>query len=220
LKSAEMQGRLITIGSGGGTIHFPYVSPDPVCEYSEPRLFEYAFPWLFPGGTGGYMSGPNPKPNISVWLQKMAQYKDGRFDHDRLWSFFALNYATRQLNQSKGNFFVKTFFEQGPKTLEDLQEQVSGGRLEWLDRITYFSQCVTGSSAYWRSKRREVFAWINYHVEKGNGLPNFFITLSCAEYHWNDIERLINDRCRIAGTKLPDFSKGKMISQNEVIRIE
>jgi hypothetical protein len=31
---------------------------------------EYAFPWLFPGGTGGYMSGWNPKPNLKDWLNR------------------------------------------------------------------------------------------------------------------------------------------------------
>ena len=212
LRQAEMQGKMLAIDEAGTAIHFPYVSPEPISEYNEKNLFAYAFPWLFPGGTGGYLSGPNPKPHLKDWLKKMSHYKDGRFDHDRLWSFFALNFATRHNNQSSGNFFVKSFFQNGPQTLEELQEQVSGGHLEWLDRICYFSQCVPGSSAYWRSRRREVFAWINYHVQKGNGTPTFFITLSCAEYHWNDIERLIVDRCNTAGIDPPDFSKGKFNS--------
>jgi hypothetical protein len=210
VKKAEMQGRLLNIEDGGAVIRFPYVSAEPVCEYSENHLFEYAFPWLFPGGTGGYMSGPNPKPLLKDWLKKTLQYNDGRFDNDRLWAFFALNYSTRHSNNGSGNFFVKSFFKNGPQTLEELQDQVSAGRLEWLDRISYFSGCVVGSSGYWRAKRREVFAWINYHLEKGNGVPTFFITLSCAEYHWKDIERLIQDRCSVAGLPQPDFAAGKL----------
>jgi hypothetical protein len=209
LQSAEMQGRLLCTDSSGSAIHFPYVSSEPVCEYSETYLMECAFPWLFPGGTGGYMSGPAPLPHLKDWLKKMMLYMDGRFDHDRLWAFFALNYATRHSNQSSGSFYVKSFFQDGPKTLEQLQKQVSAGQLEWLDRITYFSQCVTGSAAYWRARKREVFSWISYHADKGNGVPTFFITLSCAEYHWKDIERLIHDKCTVAGINLPDFTKGK-----------
>jgi hypothetical protein len=209
LKNAEVSGRLVDTASN--VIHFPFVSPDPVCEYSEKFFFEYAFPWLFPGGTGGYLSGPNPKPLLRDWMRKMLLYKDGRFDNDRLWAFFALNYTVRHNNQGSGGFFVKTFYEGGPKTLEELQEQVSAGHLEWLDRIAYFSQCVPGSSAYWRARRREVFAWISYHVEKGHGVPTFFITLSCAEYHWKDIERLIVDRCAVGGMQPPDFSKGMVV---------
>jgi hypothetical protein len=170
---------------------------------------EYAFLWLFPGGTGGYMSGCNPKPNLKDWLKMMTLYMDGRLDHDRLWAFFALNYYTRHQNQSSGGFYVNFFFKNGPKTLE----QISEGHLEWLDRITYFSQCVTGSSAYWRARRREVFAWTSYHVETGNGVPTFFITLSCADYHWADIERLINNKGRVSGIDLPDFTKGKSTSK-------
>jgi hypothetical protein len=209
LGKAEMQGRLLDVEDGGKVIRFPYVSAEPVCEYSENHLFEYAFPWLFPGGTGGYLSGPNPKPLLKVWLKKTLQYSDGRFDNDRLWAFFALNFSTRHSNSGSGSFFVKSFFKNGPQTLEELQEQVAAGQLQWLDRISYYSGCVVGSSGYWRTRRREVFAWINYHLEKGNGVPTFFITLSCAEYHWMDIERLIQDRCSIAGLPLPDFAAGK-----------
>jgi Helitron helicase-like domain at N-terminus len=209
LKAAEMKGKLLSTGSLETTIQFPYVSSEPVCEYSEPYLMECAFPWLFPGGSGGFLSGPNPRPDIKVWMQKMLLYMDGRFDQDRLWSFFALNYTTRHTNQGSGSFYVNSFYEHGPKTLEKLQEQVSAGQLEWLNRICYFSQCVTGSASYWRARKREVFSWISYHLEEGNGVPTFFITLSCAEYHWQDIERLIQDKCCIAGIEIPDFTKGK-----------
>jgi hypothetical protein len=36
-------------------------------------------------------------------------------------------------------------------------------------------------------------------VEQGNGAPYLFVTLSCAEYHWQDIEKLLNDRRKIVG---------------------
>jgi hypothetical protein len=209
LISAELQGKMVSIGKDSCVIHFPYVSPEPVSEYSETYLMEYAFPWLFPGGTGGYMSGKAPLPKLKDWLKKMMLYMDGRFDQDRLWAFFALNYSTRHSNQGSGNFFVKSFFENGPKTLDELQKQVSEGKLEWLERITYFSHIVTGSSAFWRARKREVFTWINYHADKGNGVPTFFITLSCAEYHWMDIEKLIIDKCHVAGIDPPDFTTGK-----------
>jgi len=40
----------------------------------------------------------------------------------------------------------------------------------------------------------------------GNGPPNFFITLSCAEYHWPDIIHLVKDRMTIAENKQFDDS--------------
>ena len=57
------------------TITFPYVSPDPTCEYTDTKLMEKAFPWLFPGGTGGYGTLPTPKPKIHEWLEQIQHYK-------------------------------------------------------------------------------------------------------------------------------------------------
>jgi hypothetical protein len=36
-------------------------------------------------------------------------------------------------------------------------------------------------------------------VEQGNGDPSLFVTFYCAEYHWQDIDKLFNDRRKIAG---------------------
>ena len=52
-----------------------------------------------------------------------------------------------------------------------------------------------------------MYSWINHHVEAGNGPPLFFITLSCAEYMWPDIKRLILDRFAKAGLDVPDLNK-------------
>ena len=59
-------------------------------------------------------------------------------------------------------------------------------------KASHYGNRVIGSSAHWRNKKKEVHSWINYNIEKGHGMPSFFITLSCAEYHWPDIKRLIS----------------------------
>ena len=159
------------------------MSPDPCCEYRDRFLFEKAFPCLFPGGTGGFGSIKDSSLKLTDWLAKTMLYKDGRFGKDKMWAFCALNFFARQANQTSGGFFVDSFFKQGPQTLEELQKQVEDGNLSWLNSISYFSHRVTGSSAFWRTRRNEVFHWINYHLEKKHGPPSFFITLSCAEYH-------------------------------------
>jgi hypothetical protein len=33
--------------------------------------------------------------------------------------------------------------------------------------------------------------WINHHIEKRRGLPNIFMTVSCAEYFWPDRKKLL-----------------------------
>lgn len=106
---------------------------------------------------------------------------------------------TRRKNQSSGAFFVKSFFANGPKTLSELKTKLSNGETEWIDRLSYFTKTVVGSSAFWRQKKKEVYSWINYHLDHGNGRPTFFITLSCAEYQWKDVQRLIKERMTLAG---------------------
>ena len=72
-------------------VSWPYVSSDPVREYqSDNFLFERAFPWLFPGGIGGYLSIPLPRPNINIWMERMMRYYDGRFATDPPMVFFCI----------------------------------------------------------------------------------------------------------------------------------
>ena len=116
-----------------------------------------------------------------------------------MWSFYVSNYLTCCRNQMSGAFFVKTFFADGPKTLSDRKQKLSQGDTEWIDQISYFTKTVVGSSSFWRQKKKEVYSWINYHLHKGNGRPTFFITLSCTEYQWKDIQSLIQERMELAG---------------------
>lgn len=189
-------------------IKFPYASPNPINEYDqENSLFTRAFPWLFPGGVGDFGQYRDKKLNVSDWARNMLYYKDGRFAKDRIWCFFGLDFATRKKNQMSGGFFVDGFFKEGPKTLEELQSEIASGNTRWLERLCYYSQRVLGSAGYWRAKRAEVYSWINHHIEAKHGPPTFFITLSCAEYMWPDIKRLIIDRFEVADLDPPDLEK-------------
>jgi len=113
----------------------------------------------------------------------------------------------KEKNQSSGSFFVNKWYNEGEKSLEEIQKELQNGNTSWLDRITYFTQKVRGSPQYWRTRRAEVYTWINHHVNIGNGAPNFFITLSCAEYQWEDIKRLIRDRFQTANLEPPDLDR-------------
>ena len=58
-------------------------------------------------------------------------------------------------------------------------------------------------------------AWISHHVEQNHGPPSFFITLSCAEYHWKDIERLIANHCEKGLLDIPDMKQRQAAIVNE-----
>ena len=199
---------------------FPYVSTDPVDEFDESqKIFCLAFPWLFPGGVGDFNDYRETSISLDDWIDNLLYYYDGRFASDKIWGFYVLNYQARRKNQTSGGFFVDGFYKDGPQNLEDLQEAISNGDNSWIDRITYYSQRVKGSAGYWRAKKAELYSWINYHVEQKNGAPNFFITLSCAEYHWPDIARLIADRFECVGLESPDLDNAytKIINEYTLI---
>lgn len=176
-------------------VQWPSTGPVPINEYSTTRIFVRAFPWLFPGGLGDIKDEPG---DLSDWGQRLLFYEDGRFARDKFFTFFALNYITRHRNAKSGSWFIKGFNRNGPENLEELQQSLKEGKTTFINRLMYFNKCVTGSNSYWYQKRSQVYSWINHHVEAGHGPPNFFITLSCGEYYWPDILRLLRDRMTMA----------------------
>jgi hypothetical protein len=190
------------------TVQFPYVVPDPIDEYDDSiKIFCKAFPWLFPGGRGDFNEFNDQKITLTNWIKRLLQYQDGRFAKDRMWCFYVYDFMIRHKNMTNGAYFVDGFFENGPETLEDLQREIIKGNTSWVDHITYYSNKIVGSTGYWRSKKAEVFSWINHHVEQKHGPPTLFITLSCAEYFWPDVKRLIKERFAIMKQDLPDLDK-------------
>lgn len=178
------------------TVECPSVEQDPISEYSTTRIFARAFPWLFPGGYGDVKDFPG---DMKEWAKVLNYYDDGRFTKDKFWCFFAMNYIIRHRNASSGRWFVNNFTSGLPPTLQDLQESIIAGDNRFVNNLTFYNKRIPGSNPYWISKKAELFTWINHHVRMGRGAPMFFITLSCAEYYWPDLIKLVRERMIIAG---------------------
>lgn len=174
---------------------WPAVSQLPVSEFGSKKIFCMAFPWLFPGGIGDVKDFPG---DMGRWGSMLLHYEDGRFARDKVFCFYALNYITRHRNNSSGKWFIEKFHQNCPETLEDLKAEIEGGNTSFVNNLTFYSQRVKGSTPYWHGKRSELYTWINHHVDAGHGAPMFFITLSCAEFHWADVIRLIQERMKMA----------------------
>ena len=174
---------------------WPAVSKLPVSEFGSKKIFCMAFPWLFPGGIGDIKDFPG---DMGKWGSMLLHYEDGRFARDKVFCFYALNYITRHRNNSSGKWFVEKFHSNCPETLADLKSEIANGNTSFVNNLTYYSQRVKGSTPCWHGKRSELYTWINHHVDSGNGAPMYFITLSCAEFQWVDIIRLIKDRMKMA----------------------
>ena len=180
-------------------VNWPQTSRIAIDEYRN-NVFVNAFPWLYPGGIGD-ICDQHPEQHIeeSQWARTQLRYFDGRFQKDPMWCFYALNFVQRHRNKKSGGFFLKDFVTNKPATLSELIERIEKGDTSFIDQLQYFSGKLEGSDAYWRKMKAELYSWINHHVEKGNGPPSLFMTLSCAEYFWADLQRLIDERCQFRG---------------------
>jgi hypothetical protein len=125
---------------------------------------------------------------------------DGRFAKDKTWCFYALNYAECRRNTTQDQWLVNSLLhtEEIP-CIDSLKEKLKNNDTKFIEKLQYFAQCLPGSDSYWINKRADLISWIGRHVEQGSGDPSLFVTLSCADYHWQDIEKLLNARRRIAG---------------------
>ncbi len=131
----------------------------------------------------------------------MLFYQDGRFAFDKMFSFFSLNFIMQRKNQDQGRFFMKTFCADCPTSIDEMKERIMAGDTKFLSQIQYFSQNIIGGANYWFQKKQEVHSWIAHHIKKGHGPPTYFITLSCAEYYWPDIMRLLIERLQFTDEK-------------------
>ena len=169
----------------------PFVSPS--------RIFTNAFPWLFPGGIADFRDADREADiDASNWARHLLRQADGRFQRDKLWCFFVYNYCQRHRNNDDGKYFVNTHIYDPPKSLDELKEQLENGETSFVSKLIFYSKRVRGSDSYWRAERAKLYTWISHHIEAGNGPPDVFMTLSCSEYFWPDMLRLLEERIWIA----------------------
>ena len=180
---------------GNPIMNWPKISDTPISEHDPSvKIFCMVYPWLFPGGIGDISCVMDGSMSKDEWAKRMICYEDGRFAADKSFCFYAHNYILRHRNQSQGGFFVNEFDKSCSLSLEELKSEIEKGDQRFIERVSYFSSSITGSNMYWRTHRKKVYSWINQLIEWGKGAPNMFITLSCAEYHWPDIIRLLEER--------------------------
>jgi hypothetical protein len=67
--------------------------------------------------------------------------------------FFALNYIQHHRNTSQSRWFVNDFIGSTPPSLESLQQQIKSWDYIFIDKLMYFGKVVSGSAAFWHSKK-------------------------------------------------------------------
>ena len=192
----ELRNECKHVGKELAAIQFPYVDDKPVNEYNTPRLFADAYPWLFPGGIGDISDKESANEDFSVWCKLLHRWKDGRFMRDDFFTFHIQNFLTRHSNNSFALQFKHHILSDSQISVEDIKDQIKQGDYSFIDKLVHFGGSkVKGSDGFWRNRKHELESWVTEMIQSGNGPPMLFLTLSCAEYWWDDLCELLLERC-------------------------
>lgn len=164
------------------------------------RKLEYSLIFvarLFPGGFGDLSYDVKDQKKKAIqWTSILLHYYDGRFARDPCFTFHILNYIQRHINNRDGIAFIKKHFKDKTPTVEDIRTAVSEGDCSFIGKLQNFAASnIRGSDGWWRKRKYELDDWVSYHQNEGNGPPTLFLTFSCAEYWWKDLEEFLLNRC-------------------------
>ena len=191
-----------------GTVTIPWPTRDniPLSEFTTQHFFTLAFPSLFPYGTGDFhINRERTCLSFSDWAEHLLWYKDGRFAHHPYFKFVVHNMLMRKRALKKSTFIVKQQLGDGHMTVSDLRDQLQAGNKSIAQKIVYFGATLRGTAQYWAERGKEMRALTQFQINKGAGLPTFFTTGSCAEYHFKPLKRLIGLYLFAITGEMPDL---------------
>ena len=200
-----------------GTITIPWPSRGdvPVSEFTTAYFFTLAFPCLFPYGEGDYhINRSRTCESMKDWAQHLLWYKDGRFAHHPYFKFVVHNMISRSDAIKRSMFIVQQQLGDGHLTVADLKLKLQEGDESFIKKILYFGASLRGTSQYWSQKSKELRSLIQFKINEGSGLPSFFATASCAEFHFKPLRRLLANYALETSGEVVDFTSHSNLFQS------
>ena len=87
-----------------------------------------------------------------------------------------------------------------------MKYKINDGDNSIAKTVLYFGASLRGTTQYWSQKGKELRALIQYQINEKQGLPSFFTTGSCAEYHFKPLRKLLSKYIYESSGKEIDFS--------------
>ena len=165
-----------------------------------PGYWSMAFPTLIPDGIGEFnMSRSFAFSCLSAWAKHCLWWHDGRFAKHPYFKFVAMNIIQRQQAQKQSSFFVGARMGENAPSVGELKDRVAQGDTSVLRTCISYAANIKGTSPYWYRRKQELQALVKFMVWRGSGLPSFFLTGSCAEFHWTPLIKLLQELLRANG---------------------
>jgi hypothetical protein len=194
---------------------------DPLSEFTDGNFFHKAFPHLFYNGQGEFVSTRKVKVSLREWFEHKLRFVDTRFSSDPHFISVVHNMVSRHENISKARVMIDQsrihsslldsiadvlpadFTAVSPLTDvvlgssdfgscdksqrgTDIQRKMVADAMKVVYTLT---QHQPGSRAAKHCSRRQIMTMI-----RENEGVDLFHTLSSAELHWPEVQRLISQR--------------------------
>jgi hypothetical protein len=137
------------------------------------------------------MSSRGKQPRYSEWVSWVFSAGNGAIARHPVARFALLNLLRRSQALKQGHYSLKTGEDSRSMTLDELKEKVANGDNSFLHKIQCHQQNVTGTPQFWQAKRNTVTALVRDMYYTEDQVCIAFHTGSCAEYHANDLHRLL-----------------------------
>ena len=206
----------VTINSKKKEAKFPWPTrgETPVSEFTTRIFFTLSFPTLFPNQNGDfYMNRLRTCTSMSDWADHLMWYKDGRYAKHSYFKFIVHNMIMRKRTLEMSSFVVKQKLGESHYSIEEVKEKIRAGDRSLAEKLLYFSAPLRGTSQYWAQCSKELRSLIQYEINSENGLPSFFTTGSCAEYHFKPLRRLLHNYIFLTTGTEPDLQDKNVLFQ-------
>ena len=167
--------------------------PNPVVEYSNPKLWTSAYPWLFPYGKGGPEGDRKVPLSIKAWVKHLIQLRRATFREDQMFLFHIFNVIQKREVSLQASICVRQpRFTEASKTINTINSEqlerslcsLADGKLNdpdvkmLMSKIHVVGAKVPGTAYARRVCRLEIQA----NMMKF-GMPAYWITLNPADVH-------------------------------------
>ena len=167
---------------------------------SQPNL-KYGFEWEGKGVI-----------ELKAWLRRLINHRSNRYVEHPSFVFHAGNLIQRKISKSVSTQYVKKYIGEDDPTVSELLEMSEHDKKKFCQSVHSWTSQIQGTDAYWGDVRRHCEACIRHNIIRGRGLPSFFITSSCAEFHHPALSRLVAEA--VACEKLHVASQQDSQDQN------
>ncbi|MCP4491608.1 MAG: AAA family ATPase [Gammaproteobacteria bacterium] len=152
---------------------------------TDPDLDHKCFPCLFPKGRYGARTLRCRSIRLCDYWKARLMHSDARFRRNTQYLFHALTCKDTQALDAGVYASIKSTFK-GGITAGELKRKIEHKDEELEANLSTLLSAVRGTKEYWQRQAGDLAA-----LDEKFGPASLFVTLSCAEYRWNDVRNAL-----------------------------